>query len=211
MTVIPPRNSLNKPVLSLPGRIRIERVTKAREGRPIVEDYCPFPQSIEWQLGQQYLQERGSKAFLHDAAPVPFVINNDGDLSLRTAQLFFASLLEAEERGGLEEDLFVLELGIGVGLFARLFLDAVIFAEILARKKAEIGAVIRPLQAPCRLSGERQWPRSRRRHLRGERSDTPPSIRPPWLAHSWGRALPGRPLSPGPGWHPRRQDASRGG
>src|SRR5262249_33563008 len=44
-------------------------------------------------------------------------------LSWRAAQLFFSSLQEAERRGVLEDDLFVLELGIGVGLFARFFLD----------------------------------------------------------------------------------------
>jgi tetratricopeptide (TPR) repeat protein len=96
----------------------------AQDDRPVIQDYCPFPESIEWQLGQGYLRERGSKAFLHDTAPVPYVVNNDGTLSQSAAELLFASLAEAERRGGLEEQLFVLELGVGVGLFARLFLDA---------------------------------------------------------------------------------------
>src|SRR5207244_4197167 len=39
------------------------------------------------------------------------------------AEVFFTSLLEAEKAGTLENDIFVLELGIGVGLFARFFLD----------------------------------------------------------------------------------------
>jgi tetratricopeptide (TPR) repeat protein len=96
----------------------------AQDERPVIQDYCPFAESIEWQLGQGYLRERGSKAFLHDASPVPYVVNNDGTLSQNAAELLFASLAEADRRGGLEEDLYVLELGIGVGLFARLFLDA---------------------------------------------------------------------------------------
>jgi tetratricopeptide (TPR) repeat protein len=90
----------------------------------VVQDYRPFPESIEWQLGQRYFRERGSGAFLHDAAPVPYLVNNDGTLSVRAAQTFFQSLLEAEAQGVPEEEICVLELGIGVGLFARLFLDA---------------------------------------------------------------------------------------
>jgi tetratricopeptide (TPR) repeat protein len=112
------------PLLSKGGSRSVDNLAKAQEGRPVVQDYCPFPESIEWELGQRYLRERGSKAFLHDAAPVPFVINNDGSLSLSAAQLLFTSLMEAEKDSGLEDDIFVLELGIGVGLFARLFLDA---------------------------------------------------------------------------------------
>ena len=73
--------------------------------------------------GQQYLRERGNKAFISDASPVPFVINNDGTLSRNAAEVFYASLAEAEKAGPLEDEIFVLELGIGVGLFARYFLD----------------------------------------------------------------------------------------
>ena len=50
--------------------------------------------------------------------------NNDGALSHSAAEVFFASLQAAEKEGPLPQDLFVLELGIGVGLFARYFLDA---------------------------------------------------------------------------------------
>jgi tetratricopeptide (TPR) repeat protein len=80
--------------------------------------------SLEWELGQRYLQERGNKAFINDPEPVPYTINNDGQLSGQAAEVFFASLVAAEQAGPLEPDLFVLELGIGVGLFARFFLDA---------------------------------------------------------------------------------------
>ena len=58
------------------------------------------------------------------SSPVPFVVNNDGTLSRNVAEVFFASLEDAEKKGPLESQLFVLELGIGVGLFARYFLDA---------------------------------------------------------------------------------------
>ncbi len=83
----------------------------------------PLAASLEWNLGQEYLRLRGNKAFLSDQSPVPFVVNNDGTLSRNAAEVFFASLEAAEKDGTLEDEIVVLELGIGVGLFARFFLD----------------------------------------------------------------------------------------
>jgi tetratricopeptide (TPR) repeat protein len=97
-------------------------LAKAQSSRAVIQDFVPLGQSLEWNLGQEYLRQRGNKAFLSDASPVPFVINNDGTLSRNAAEVFFASLLDAEAEGPLENELFVLELGIGVGLFARYFL-----------------------------------------------------------------------------------------
>src|ERR1700722_14451414 len=96
----------------------------AQAGREVVQDFVPLADSLEWQLGQEYLRQRGNKAFLSDASPVPFVINNDGRVSRNAAEVFFPSLLDAEESGGLDDDIFALQLGIGVGLFARYFLDS---------------------------------------------------------------------------------------
>jgi tetratricopeptide (TPR) repeat protein len=90
----------------------------------VIEDFRPFAESIEWQLGGQYLRERGNKAFLGDARPVPYLINNDGALSRDAAELLFISLTEAEHAGSLPAQIFTLEFGIGIGLFARYFLDA---------------------------------------------------------------------------------------
>jgi tetratricopeptide (TPR) repeat protein len=56
-------------------------------------------------------------------------------LSRNAAEIFFASLVEAEKAGALEEDIFVLELGIGVGLFARFFLDH--FKELCRKNKQD--------------------------------------------------------------------------
>jgi hypothetical protein len=123
MTKNAARGLLRKPFSSLFRESRAN-LGEVQDGRPTIQDFRPFPESIEWEIGQRYLRERGSKAFLHDTSPVPYVVNNDGTLSLRAAQVFFHSLLQAEAQGGLEEELYVLELGIGVGLFARLFLDA---------------------------------------------------------------------------------------
>jgi len=105
-------------------------LTEAQEQRFIIEDFRPLAESLEWDLGQRYLRERGSKAFLSDTSPVPFVINNDGVLSRQAAELLFTNLVEAEKSGPLEPRICVLELGIGIGLFARFFLDA--FKEMCA-------------------------------------------------------------------------------
>jgi tetratricopeptide (TPR) repeat protein len=99
-------------------------LAKAQTSRAVIQQFVALADSLEWRLGQEYLRQRGNKAFLSDASPVPFVINNDGTLSRNAAEVFFASLVDAEEKGPLAEEIFVLELGIGVGLFARYFLDA---------------------------------------------------------------------------------------
>jgi tetratricopeptide (TPR) repeat protein len=95
----------------------------ARKNRVIIQEFRPLAESLEWRLGQHYFQERGNKAFISEVSPIPFLVNNDGDLSSRAAELVFASVAASERAGRLEERIFVLELGIGVGLFARFFLD----------------------------------------------------------------------------------------
>src|SRR5262249_24462332 len=99
-------------------------LARAQSSRTVIQDFVPLANSLEWKLGQEYLRQRGKKAFLSDASPVPFVINNDGTLSRNAAEVLFANLVAAEEHGTLEPDICVLERGIGVGLFARYFLDA---------------------------------------------------------------------------------------
>jgi tetratricopeptide (TPR) repeat protein len=99
-------------------------LAQARSRRPVIQDFRPLAESLEWELGQRYFQERGNKAFISDPEPVPFLVNNDGTLSARAAAVLLASLEAADRDGTLEADIFVLELGIGVGLFARYFLDS---------------------------------------------------------------------------------------
>lgn len=96
---------------------------EAQAVRVVLQDYQPLAESLDWELGQSYFKERGSLAFIGDPELVPFLVNNDGNLSVKAAEVVFTSLVEAEKAGALEEDLFVLEIGIGVGLFARFFLD----------------------------------------------------------------------------------------
>ena len=60
-------------------------LARAQDGREVVQDFVPLSESLEWRLGQEYLRQRGNKAFISDASPVPFVINNDGTLSKNAA------------------------------------------------------------------------------------------------------------------------------
>jgi tetratricopeptide (TPR) repeat protein len=120
------------PVPSFAG-LAEEVVSHAQSSRDVIQDFVPLADSIEWELGQQYFRERGAKAFTADSSPIPFVVNNDGTLSRNAAEVFYASLAAAEAEGTLEPEIFVLELGIGVGLFARFFLDH--FQELCARHK----------------------------------------------------------------------------
>jgi tetratricopeptide (TPR) repeat protein len=113
----------NKSHASAPSSLAEQVLSHAQSGREVIQEFVPLAESLEWELGQQYLRERGNKAFISDASPVPFVINNDGTLSRNAAEVFFASLVDADKAGTLEDEIFVLELGIGVGLFARFFLD----------------------------------------------------------------------------------------
>jgi hypothetical protein len=79
------------------GQAAVASLGQARDQRLVVQDFCPFPQSLEWELGQAYLREKGSQAFIRDFAPVPHVVNNDGNLSLAAAQLLFTALRDAEQ------------------------------------------------------------------------------------------------------------------
>jgi tetratricopeptide (TPR) repeat protein len=77
-------------------------------------------------MARVYWKDRGHQAFISDN--VPFVVNNDGLLSANAAEVFFASLEVAERTGRLEPKIFILELGAGLGLFARYFLH--VFREL---------------------------------------------------------------------------------
>lgn len=97
---------------------------KVQSGRFVLQEFVPLADSLEWALGGQYLLRRGGRAFLSDPVPVPYVVNNTGTLSRKVADLFFTAVSASEACGTLPECIAILELGIGIGLFARSFLDA---------------------------------------------------------------------------------------
>jgi hypothetical protein len=106
-----------------------EILAAAQAGRVLIQNFVPLAESLDWELGLLYWKRRGSQAFIN--GEVPYVINNDGVLSRQAAEIFFASLQAAEASGRLEERIFALELGVGIGLFARYFLDT--FRELCLR------------------------------------------------------------------------------
>jgi tetratricopeptide (TPR) repeat protein len=88
----------------------------------VVEDYRPICQSLDWQLGQLYFEREGHRSFLDGS--VPYLVNNDGFLSTRAAELLYEGVSEREARDGAVNRVMALELGVGSGLFARGFLRA---------------------------------------------------------------------------------------
>jgi len=48
-------------------------LTQSQSSREVIQDFVPLAESLEWDLGQQYLRQRGNKAFISDSSPVPFV------------------------------------------------------------------------------------------------------------------------------------------
>jgi len=107
-----------------------EILARAQSVRRMIQDFRPISESIEVELSRQYFQERGTRAFARHS--VPFEVNNDGNFSIRTATVLFESLRASEENGTLEPTIYVLELGVGPGLFARFILDY--FRDLCAQK-----------------------------------------------------------------------------
>ena len=61
----------------------VETLAGVRSSRPIIQDFCPLAESLEWRIGQGYLRERGIQAFTTEPGPVPFAINYDGSSMAR--------------------------------------------------------------------------------------------------------------------------------
>src|SRR5437870_11801851 len=80
-----------------PDALTEQVLTQSQSSREVIQDFVPLADSLEWDLGQQYLRQRGNKAFISDSSAVPYVINNDGTLSRHAAEVFVASLLEADK------------------------------------------------------------------------------------------------------------------
>ena len=87
--------------------------------RLLVQDFRPVVESLEWELSADYWATQGLTPFLKNE--VPYVVNNSGWASYNAAEVLFANCGEADALG---ERIPVLELGAGLGLFAREFLDA---------------------------------------------------------------------------------------
>lgn len=86
----------------------------------ILESFTPLSRSLAWRLGQTYWHRRGAQAFLTDG--VPNAVTSDGYLASRNAALLLESCLEAERGGTLEGRIEVVELAVGLGMHAAMFL-----------------------------------------------------------------------------------------
>jgi tetratricopeptide (TPR) repeat protein len=107
--------------------------SSAQAERVVLQDFTPLADSLEWELGARYFARRGSLAFFAEHLPVPFAVNNNGTHSRHAAEILFAALASAEQVPAGQ--IVVLELGIGLGLFARYFLDA--FRDLCAQRGAD--------------------------------------------------------------------------
>jgi tetratricopeptide (TPR) repeat protein len=87
----------------------------------VLHEFCPIWQSLPWLRSQRYWARAGVEVFT--SGEVPYVITNDGEQSRKALEVYLTSLRDAEKRGRREPISYVLELGAGSGLFAKLFLD----------------------------------------------------------------------------------------
>jgi hypothetical protein len=83
----------------------------------LIQDLRPLYQGLEWQLGQRVWLQQGPTPFVDGS--VPHLINNSGTLSRGAAELLLRALAEHPTPGPIR----LLEIGAGLGLFARLLLD----------------------------------------------------------------------------------------
>ncbi|MFZ4580410.1 MAG: tetratricopeptide repeat protein [Myxococcota bacterium] len=91
------------------------------ESAPILQDWVPLTQCLDWQLGQLAFQRRGVQAF--STQEVPNLINQGGLPALRAGEVLFEHCRELDAAGTLEPEIRVLELGMGLGLHALQVLD----------------------------------------------------------------------------------------
>lgn len=84
----------------------------------VLQEFRPLTKSLEWELSELHWSNAGLMPFVEEK--VPFLINNSGFLSEHVAAVFFARCVEVPPTGPIT----ILELGAGLGLFARYFLEA---------------------------------------------------------------------------------------
>lgn len=84
----------------------------------VCQDFRPLAQSLEWELSDLHWRKAGLMPFVEN--DVPYTINNDSRLSESAAAVLFSRCLEAPA----VDEIRVLELGAGTGLFARYLLDS---------------------------------------------------------------------------------------
>ncbi len=119
LTDTPMRPSLVPPLP--PQRTIPELLTRSRSTGTLLQDLAPISSSIPWLRSQRYWAKAGLHVFT--SGEVPYGVTNSGAPSRKAVEMYVASLRAAERAGVREASSYVLELGAGCGLFAKLFLD----------------------------------------------------------------------------------------
>jgi len=110
---------------SASGRVGSESAPAFQAAPPTVEsllleDFVRLPDSLEIEVSRAYWEDRGLQSFIH--REVPSDITNNGVRAHQVARVLFANCEEAERRGALADEVVVVEMGMGLGLFARLLM-----------------------------------------------------------------------------------------
>jgi tetratricopeptide (TPR) repeat protein len=87
----------------------------------VLQDFVPLAESLEWITGQRVWKLLGARAFFR--GEVPFRVTSCGPLPRAAALTLFRTLDRLDTAGEVPETVNVLEIGVGLGLFARAFLD----------------------------------------------------------------------------------------
>lgn len=87
----------------------------------LLEGWTPSGESLHWQLHSLAWQPQGTDLFTSQT--VPYLQHQSGFIAARSAEVLFAHCMELEERGALEQEIYVLELAMGLGLHAVQLLD----------------------------------------------------------------------------------------
>jgi tetratricopeptide (TPR) repeat protein len=87
--------------------------------RVLIEDFRPLAETLEWKLAATYWKREGLRPFAEQA--VPYTVNNSGWAARNAAEVLHVACRGFPADGS---PIRVLELGSGLGLFARLLLDA---------------------------------------------------------------------------------------
>jgi tetratricopeptide (TPR) repeat protein len=118
------------PPLVPPQRSMFDLLVRSRLTGVLLQDLATIPNSIPWLRSQRYWAKAGVDVFTSGA--VPYGVTNSGEPSRKAVEMYLASLRAAEQAGCREASSYVLELGAGAGLFAKLFLD-----QLRARSKRD--------------------------------------------------------------------------
>ncbi len=82
----------------------------------VVQSKTPFAKSLIWQLNRDYYQNAGINAWSEGV--VPHQMTSNAKVGLTYAELIFAFLKDVAVKYGIEEKVYILELGAGHGRLA---------------------------------------------------------------------------------------------